>query len=363
MIFANDDIKNFNTKIKDKRIICFGAGGTLREFLNQFSDFNIVKKIDYILDNDQSKDGTTYIYKNIEICIISPKKLHEILRNNHVILISCQNAYDIYELLKKEVSTSHLCFYTEFIKYKTREREEKERSYPQDYRRCKEQVIPKIIHYCWFGGSKIPEKNRRWMESWKKKCPDYQIIEWNESNYNIHKCKFMEQAYKKKAWGFVPDYARLDILYHYGGIYLDTDVEIIRNPDELLYQQGFVGVESSKNIALGLGFGFQKEHKILKLLMQQYETTSFENNIAASPTFQKPIFQKLGFCDDGSLQYIDGITIYPEKVLSGMDNIVGEVSILEDTFFVHHYDGSWCNSEQKSRKEQMHKFYAEIKDA
>lgn len=103
--------------------------------------------------------------------------------------------------------------------------------------------IPKIIHYCWIGKSEKPESVEYCIESWKKYCPDYKIIEWNENNYDFIKNEYMKEAYDSKKWGFVPDYARLDIIYNYGGIYLDTDVEIIKSFDALLNQEAFIGFE------------------------------------------------------------------------------------------------------------------------
>ena len=95
-------------------------------------------------------------------------------------------------------------------------------------------AIPKKIHYCWFGRNEIPEKTLRCIESWKKYCPDYEIIQWNEDNYDINKIPYMKDAYKEKKWAFVSDYARLDVIYQYGGIYLDTDVELVNSLDDLL---------------------------------------------------------------------------------------------------------------------------------
>ena len=103
-------------------------------------------------------------------------------------------------------------------------------------------MIPKKIHYCWFGGNPLPELAIRCIESWKKYCPDYEIIRWDESNYDVTKNKYMYQAYENKRWGFVPDYARLDIIYNYGGIYLDTDVELLNSLDDLLDQKCFLGI-------------------------------------------------------------------------------------------------------------------------
>ena len=94
-------------------------------------------------------------------------------------------------------------------------------------------MIPKKIHYCWFGGNPMPEKDKKCIESWKRYCPDYEIIRWDESNYDVSKNRYMKEAYEEKKWGFVPDYARLDIIYNEGGIYLDTDVELVKNLDDL----------------------------------------------------------------------------------------------------------------------------------
>lgn len=102
-------------------------------------------------------------------------------------------------------------------------------------------MIPKKIHYFWVGDKPMPEKNKACIESWKKFCPDYEIIEWNESNYDFSVCKYMAQAYEAKLWGFVPDYARLDIIYQKSGIYLDTDVELLQSLDNLLNCKAFLG--------------------------------------------------------------------------------------------------------------------------
>ena len=124
-------------------------------------------------------------------------------------------------------------------------------------------MIPKKIHYCWFGNNPLPESVQRCIESWKKYCPGYEIIEWNEGNYNINKIPFIEKAYKEKKYAFVSDYARLDIIYNEGGIYLDTDVELIKNIDPLLEHSCFLALESCGAVATGLGFGSIKKHSFI----------------------------------------------------------------------------------------------------
>ncbi|RGX78343.1 hypothetical protein DXA68_12330 [Bacteroides stercorirosoris] len=102
-------------------------------------------------------------------------------------------------------------------------------------------MIPKIIHYCWFGGKPLPPKAKKYIESWKKFCPDYEIKEWNESNFDVHCCRYVEEAYNAKKWAFVSDYARFLALYNEGGIYFDTDIEVLKPFDNLLGCGAFFG--------------------------------------------------------------------------------------------------------------------------
>ena len=104
-------------------------------------------------------------------------------------------------------------------------------------------MIPKVIHYCWFGNKPLPKEVKKCIESWKKYAPDYKIIQWNESNFNVHQHPFMDAAYKANAWAFVSDYARLKIIFDNGGIYFDTDVEVLKKPDFLLNNSFYIGVQ------------------------------------------------------------------------------------------------------------------------
>ena len=139
-------------------------------------------------------------------------------------------------------------------------------------------MIPKIIHYCWFGGESLPESAIKCINSWKKFCPDYEIIRWDESNYDVTKNVYMKEAYEAKKWGFVPDYARLDIVYNYGGIYMDTDVELLKPLDDLLGCNAYMGVEKPGIVALGLGFGAEKGNSVIGDLLEEYNDKRFINN-------------------------------------------------------------------------------------
>ena len=212
--------------------------------------------------------------------------------------------------------------------------------------------IPKIIHYCWFGGNPIPEKDQACIESWKKFCPDYTIMEWNESNYDISKNRYMKEAYDAKKWGFVPDYARLDIVYTNGGIYLDTDVEIIRNLDSLLADDAFMGFEDGKFVALGLGFGATKGNEHIKKMRNVYGGVSFINpdgsfNTLPSPHYTTDYLSDKGLKQNNTFQKIEGIAIYPKEYFCPRDYYTGAMSLTENSYTIHHYNASWLSDQEK----------------
>ena len=122
-------------------------------------------------------------------------------------------------------------------------------------------MLPKKIHYCWFGGNELPDLAIKCIESWKKYCPDYEIIEWNETNFDLECCDFVKEAYKAKKWAFVSDYARLKVVYDNGGIYLDTDVELVKSLDILLQEKCYFGEETTGYVATGLGFGAENGNR------------------------------------------------------------------------------------------------------
>lgn len=213
-------------------------------------------------------------------------------------------------------------------------------------------LIPKIIHYCWFGGNILPEDAKRCIESWKKYCPDYEIKQWNETNYNIHACKYVEEAYKAKKWAFVSDYARMDILYQYGGIYLDTDVELIKCLDSILEKGPFMGLEKdfetngSCMVATGLGIGIYKGHLIYKEVLDYYKNINFINedgslNLVTVVEHVTSILKKHGLIDKPGIQNIGGINIYPKEYFCPKDVDTHELKITQNTISIHHYDSSW----------------------
>ena len=224
-------------------------------------------------------------------------------------------------------------------------------------------MIPKIIHYCWLGGKPLTPLAQKCVESWQRVMPDYEIKRWDESNYDFHKNKFMANAYKQKMWGFVSDYARLDIIYNYGGIYFDTDVEALKPFDEFLKYSAFCGFESKYLINFGVGFGSENNSKIIEGLMKIYEheefkidndilkLTSFYTKVQAdkwqkaglvpSPILQTQFLAKnYGLITNNAHQSIEGMEIFPSSYFAPKNK--ANLAIKTNTAYsIHWYAASW----------------------
>ena len=214
-------------------------------------------------------------------------------------------------------------------------------------------MIPKVIHYFWFGEQPLSALAQKCIESWKKYCPDYEIKLWNEQNYDITKNQYMYETYKAKKYGFTVDFARLDVIYSYGGIYLDTDVELIKSLDDMLNNKCFMGFESQKNVALGLGFGAEPKNDTIYALMQAYNNLNFilpngELNLRPSPGIQSEVMKKLGMIPDGSEQVINnGCHIYSKEVFNPCNLDTNKIELKQNTVSIHHYAGSWLTKQNR----------------
>jgi hypothetical protein len=215
-------------------------------------------------------------------------------------------------------------------------------------------MIPKIIHYCWFGGNSLPELALKCIDSWKKYFPDYEIKEWNETNYDVHKIAYASEAYGAKKYAFVSDYARFDILYKYGGIYFDIDVEVIKSFECILKNGGFMGFEMAKKTSAnqgiacnaGLGMGCEAKLNIVHQVLKFYETLSFINpdgsyNTTTIVEHVTAILKKYGLANENSMQQLDGFVIYPIEYFAPINYFTGTMKITENTHSIHHYNSSW----------------------
>lgn len=221
-------------------------------------------------------------------------------------------------------------------------------------------MIPKIIHYCWFGGNPLPDDAKKCINSWRKYFPDYTIKEWNENNFNVHLMPYVDEAYKLKKYAYVSDVARFWILYHYGGIYFDTDVEVIKSFDDILQKGAFMGQEKNipteiyTNVAPGLGLGVEKNHPFYKQMLDFYLKQEFrcDNNgdpfVTVVPITTGQLKEK-GYQPmlTDVIQDIDGIMVYPVDFFCPMNYFTGETLITNNTHSIHHYSASWMSRRLK----------------
>ena len=222
-----------------------------------------------------------------------------------------------------------------------------------------ELLIPKTIHYCWFGGKPKPESVMKCIESWKKNCPDFEIKEWNETNYDVHKHPYMEKAYSEQKWAFVPDYARLDIMYEHGGIYLDTDVEVLKDLSPLCELKAFKGFESQEVVNDGQGFGCMPGMPIFKEMIacyegdEPYEIVDGEKQNIESPRLCTKVLLRHGLKQDGSRQQVADIDIFPVEYFCPKSWSTGKITVTENTYSIHHFDASWHSKSARFYTELM----------
>lgn len=219
-------------------------------------------------------------------------------------------------------------------------------------------MIPKIIHYCWFGGAKKPKSVKKCIKSWKRYCPNYKIVEWNESNFDVNQYSYTKGAYQAGKWAFVSDVARLHIVYNNGGIYLDTDVELIQSLDSLLAYSSFWGFEDDRHIATGLGFGAIKGDSYVKAVLDDYLHMTFVSGgvkvFTPCTDINTRVFEKLGVKIENKTQHIGKAAFLSSEYLCPIDYATGRKRITENTISIHHYDSSW-----HSRRDNIVKFIAQ----
>lgn len=256
-------------------------------------------------------------------------------------------------------------------------------------------MIPKIIHYCWFGGNPLPELAVKCIESWKKYCPDYEIKRWDESNFDLNCCDYVKEAYQAKKWAFVSDYARFKVLYDDGGLYFDTDVELIKPIDDILARGPFMGVEigqpiderfqakidavmpdidadtymeensrtgeettsdcrsAALELARGLGLAANPGLALYRKILDYYEKAHFimsdgSLNQITVVMYTTEYLKRYGLKQPvTSVQKVADIYVYPADYFCPMDYETGEITLTENTRSIHHYMASWFNPHEK----------------
>lgn len=213
-------------------------------------------------------------------------------------------------------------------------------------------MIPKIIHYCWFGGNPLPELALKCIDSWKKHMPDYEIMEWNESNFDVNIIPYTQQAYEAKKYAYVSDYSRMWILYHFGGIYLDTDVEVLKDLTPIIEKGPYMGCEnridefSSKlKVATGLGMACEKSNSLVKDMMNLYENRQFtmreNNSVVTVVTIISDLLYERGLKSVNEIQVIDNFYIYPAEYFAPRISAQHNIPVTDNTYTKHHYARTW----------------------
>ena len=225
-------------------------------------------------------------------------------------------------------------------------------------------MIPKVIHYCWFGEKALPAKAKKCIGSWRKYLPGYEIKEWNDSNFDLAISQFVASAYEQKMYAFVSDYARFWILYHYGGVYFDVDVEIVSDMSHIIDAGAFMGIEKSLatngiaqgcmiGVAPGLGMGAEAGMSLIYEILEYYNSLIFNISDCTVVGHTTRILRTHGLANRNEMQSVAGFTIYPDRYLCPMDSTTGIVSITPDTVSIHHYACSWMD--HKSASFVLHK--------
>ncbi len=228
-------------------------------------------------------------------------------------------------------------------------------------------MIPKIIHFCWLSGDAYPELIKKCMDSWNKICPDYEVVCWNTKNFDINICDYTKEAFAQKKYAFVSDYIRLYALYHYGGIYLDSDIEVMKKFDDLLDNKAFTSFEKEYTVAAWI-FGSEKGNPIFKEFLDYYRDRHFvlpdgTMDLTPNPIPITQICKKHGLMMNGMIQKLDYITIYSKDFFCPYDRATEKLNITENTHTIHYFNGSWISDGKKKiieRRKQVIKKYGKF---
>lgn len=353
MRIAGNTFSEFEAKSRKKKVIAFGAADFLRMISQNFQELKLDEKIYYVLDSDRSKEGAVIRVKDTEKKIYAPEQLQKENPNEILILItSSVYAYEIYTQLNQNIKLKDTdCFILSLMIGW----HEEIREIPC-YKKEDTNKIPKRIHCFWFSKEKKTALAEKCMESWRRICHDYEITEWNTDSYDVTTNTYMYQAYQEKNWAYVSDYARLDVVYRYGGIYLDLDVILLKRPDLLLRHDFFIGFDYYRGIEAA-AFGARQGCPVLKEMLEIYKNKKFDpdtgtNLLNLQPIYLDRFFEAKGFQINGRYQEKDGIAIYPKEIFSARNIFTMEDDIQTETIGVHCCVSGWLSEKRTKMKQK-----------
>lgn len=352
------NLGSFRKYVMFKKIICYGCGAAGIRAINILENWGKSQDIITFVDGDERKWNQT-ISNGDTVCSIVPlDEAVQMADESTIFLITCTS--DILEIRFMLDSYKELENLECFSLVEIAQQQLRCSDYEKIQYESEKPLIPKILHYCWFGGEK-PQFIQKMIASWREMCPDYEIIEWNETNYNFSKNRYMSQAYDAQVWGFVPDFARIDIIYHYGGIYIDTDVEIVQKPDALLYQSNFFISDGSFQVALGTGFGAVPGLPLLEEFMDYYNNVPFKLedgtlNRLPCVTHQYNVLKKHGMKINDKFQAVSGANIYP-MIMGGTNVYTMQSRKTEKTYFAHYGTASWTVNNVIEKRKKIRDYF------
>lgn len=224
-------------------------------------------------------------------------------------------------------------------------------------------MIPKKIHYCWFGGNPKPKLAEKCIASWKKYCPGWEIIEWNESNFDVNQNGYTRMCIEQKKYAFLSDYVRLKVVVEQGGVYFDTDVELLKPIDDLLENKAFFGFETPEYVASGLGFGSVANGTAIEAMLREYdELLDGTQGVRMCPGLNTAALEKLGLVRNGSKQTVAGALVLPVEYLNPYESSTGRLRKTKNTYSIHWYNASWMDWKKKLRSaitRPMHRIFGE----
>ncbi len=334
-------------KIAGKRFIAIGAGKMLSRIVKETA-----WHFEYAVDSDPAKNGM--ILDEIGVSVHDWTYLSADHSTDQVYLITAVHFEELYERLLQspQFKDNDIYIYSLLVRAEYDVRRDsyqrKEIVYPEK----RAGGIPKKIHYTWFSGDEMPDAFKRCVDSWHKYCPDYEFIKWDMDNYDYQKNCFCREAIENRKWAFASDFARADIVYHHGGIYLDADVEVVRNLDALLDQEAFIGFESTEWVDPGSGFGAAAGNPVVGRFLALYDDKRFvledgSFNMLPCPKYYTKALTECGLKLDGSYQLLDHIAVYPYDYFCPHSFWTDRLFQREYTYSIHHHVASWKNEEER----------------
>ena len=353
----------FVRRIAGKCLACYGAGQWGEWLCEAFPEYEIEKHIAYIADQNSELWGKAKKINGISFDIVSPDYLYANATEDTIILISTGVAVtpQVYSQLeaRHELNDCDCYIAMNLVIFHEDYHWDRTPSVTQDFSAGSEMRIPKLIHYAWFGENLMPELSKKCIESWRKYCPDYEIIKWDLSNYDFSNNRYMRKAAEAGKWAQLSDCARLDIVYNHGGVYFDIDVELLKNIDELLYNNAYCGFDHTRFVNTGAGLGSVPGLPIIRNLIDEYDNIEFESSLEAGYIYQTKTLSRFGLKRNGGIQSVCGMTIYPCEFFVPKYFYTGKMNITCNTFSIHHATVSWYTDERRSNRDKREELLRE----